>query len=274
MFRPAEEIHLCTFALFVLLAWLTKKGSRQRRNVTLVGCAGCAIVLLPHFARSVLSAAAFSIIEDWLPAPLMLVVYWQQGGFHTPPSEKLEDALLRFDAIALSPFVSREGRIKIRGWLAAWFEFAYLFCYPLVPLGIGALYAAGRRDACDLYWVTVLPATYLCYALIPFVTSRPPRTLARDMVRVPALGAIRRLNLWLLGRASIQINTFPSAHVASTFAAAIVLISVAPVCGWIFLFMAASIAAGAVLGRYHYAADAILAIGLAFATFFIGRALL
>ncbi|HSW39235.1 MAG TPA: phosphatase PAP2 family protein, partial [Acidobacteriota bacterium] len=58
--------------------------------------------------------------------------------------------------------------------------------------------------------------------------------------------------------ASIHANTCPSAHVACTAACAFVLLSLAPPVGLVFLVIAVSISLGAVAGRYHYLADAIL----------------
>jgi len=95
--------------------------------------------------------------------------------------------------------------------------------------------------------------------LLPFLPTSPPRVLEPP---IPAAG-VRRLNQWLVRNASIQANTFPSAHVASTMSAALVLVLVLPVAGWVVLGVALAIAAGAVLGRYHYLADVILGAALA-----------
>jgi membrane-associated phospholipid phosphatase len=66
------------------------------------------------------------------------------------------------------------------------------------------------------------------------------------------------MNLYILRHASIHLNTFPSAHVAATIGASLVLMRWVPVVGVLFLLISLSIAAGAVLGRYHYALDVIL----------------
>jgi membrane-associated phospholipid phosphatase len=75
------------------------------------------------------------------------------------------------------------------------------------------------------------------------------------------------LNLWLLPHASITFATFPSAHVASTMAAALALLCVLPVTGILFLLLSLSIAIGAVVGRYHYAVDVLLGAFTAIAFF-------
>jgi hypothetical protein len=122
------------------------------------------------------------------------------------------------------------------------------------------LYAVGAQDHVDKYWVTVLLATYLCYAPLPFVQMLPPRIATPEGDHGSDPHQLRLLNLKILKHGSIQVNTFPSAHVASTTAASLALLSVAPIAGAAFLITSLSIAGGAVLGRYHYAADAVLAI--------------
>jgi membrane-associated phospholipid phosphatase len=75
---------------------------------------------------------------------------------------------------------------------------------------------------------------------------------------LPCTG-VRKFNLWILRHASIHANTFPSAHVASSTACALALLTLAPAwVGLIFLWITVSIAIGTVTGRYHYTADAIL----------------
>jgi membrane-associated phospholipid phosphatase len=107
----------------------------------------------------------------------------------------------------------------------------------------------------DAYWATMLSATFLCYLVIPFAATLPPRLLHE---RSSPRTKLQTFNLFILGQASIQLNTFPSAHVASSIAASLVLIRIVPAVGIVFLFMSLSIAAGAVLGRYHYLPDVIL----------------
>ena len=72
------------------------------------------------------------------------------------------------------------------------------------------------------------------------------------------------MNLRLVGSASIGVNTFPSGHAAEALAVAL-LVACAPwpICV-AMLVIALAISAGAVLGRYHYLADAIAgwAVGL------------
>ena len=75
------------------------------------------------------------------------------------------------------------------------------------------------------------------------------------------------LNHWILRRASVKAITFPSAHVASALAAALVLLLLKPWVGVIFLGAALSIVVATVVGGYHYAADVLLAVMAAILVF-------
>jgi membrane-associated phospholipid phosphatase len=192
----------------------------------------------------------------------MLIVYWQAGQFYGTPNQKLQSWLVGFDQRWLGAFSNRFARRWKTSWVGSYFEFAYLFCYALIPLGVGVLYWATLRSVIDEYWSTVLPASYLCYVLVPFAQTLPPRML-RPAGSIPQpRQKIRSFNLFILRHASIHLNTFPSAHVASTIAASLVLIGHLPAVGVVFLLIALSIAAGAVLGFYHYSLDVILGAAL------------
>lgn len=152
--------------------------------------------------------------------------------------------------------------------LHAYLELTYLLCYPLVPVAFALLYfssPAVAGEAPDRFWSAVLLAVFICYGLLPWLPTRPPRAfLPAD---IPAASALRRLNLHVLNHASIQVNTLPSGHVAAAVAAALAVGLFMPAAGTVIGVLAVSIAAGAVLGRYHYAADAILGVLTALAAF-------
>jgi membrane-associated phospholipid phosphatase len=136
-------------------------------------------------------------------------------------------------------------------------EWAYMLCYPLVPLGLGTLYIAGLRQHADRFWFFVLVPTYICYAITPFVPALPPRSIGKERT-APAPNKSRVFNLWLLKHGSIQAISFPSAHVASALAVSLVLLHFVPVAGAIFLVVSFWIAVAAVAGGYHYAIDVVL----------------
>jgi membrane-associated phospholipid phosphatase len=137
--------------------------------------------------------------------------------------------------------------------VAEFLEFAYAAVYPVIPIAlIIHLTATGATDA-NRFWTVILVTDYVCFGMLPWIQTRPPRALETE----PPWGArFRSINLRLLGKTSIQANTFPSGHAAEGLAAALLVLGAGPFAVLGLLVMALAISAGAVLGRYHYAADA------------------
>jgi membrane-associated phospholipid phosphatase len=149
------------------------------------------------------------------------------------------------------------------------FEVAYLFCYPLVPAGLVALYLTGMGRFATEFWNVVLPPAYLCYATFPFVQTLPPRAIEDRVPWQPQSTGMRKVNLFVLRHVSTQANTFPSGHVAASVAVALELLVHAFPVGLVFSAIAVCIAAGAFFGRYHYAVDVIIGALLAVVWFFV-----
>lgn len=285
--RTSEWIQLGFAILFTLAAWVTTLTSRPlpvRRRWTVTALAAVAVLVLAaaHAARPSLSADHFAILLDGITVALFLVPYWQTGQFFLAPNETIQARLLAFDQKLLPRASATSG--TGRNSIGLLLEMAYLSCYPLVPLGLTAVYAAGIRDKINGFWLVLLVATYLCYAATPLVPAFPPRSLLNDQEAqadqqaLPAdLGAQtaspaaankgRIFNRWILKHGSIHAISFPSAHVASAFAIAFVLLDYAPLIGLVFLIIAIMISLGAVIGRYHYALDVILGAATALLVF-------
>jgi membrane-associated phospholipid phosphatase len=118
----------------------------------------------------------------------------------------------------------------------------------------------------DRFWAVILVTDFVCFAVLPWIPTRPPRALEAGE---PWRSSFRRVNARLLGAASIGANTFPSGHAAEALAAALLVLDAPlPVVAWMF-FNAAAIAAGAVFGRYHYAADALAGYAVALAVWWV-----
>jgi membrane-associated phospholipid phosphatase len=77
----------------------------------------------------------------------------------------------------------------------------------------------------------------------------------------------RIFNGWILKHGSIHAISFPSAHVASAFAIALVFLRYALPVGVVFLMVAILISLAAVVGRYHYVLDVLLGAATALAVF-------
>jgi membrane-associated phospholipid phosphatase len=140
-------------------------------------------------------------------------------------------------------------------WMASVLELSYLLCYMLVPFGFVTVWLNGDAVDVDRYWSAVLASGFLCYGSIPWLVSRPPR-----IVEQTAPSRVGRANVYVLGRVSHGLNTFPSGHVAVSIAAALQVWNVRPEAGLVLLVVAAAIAAGAIAGRYHYVIDVLLGV--------------
>jgi membrane-associated phospholipid phosphatase len=267
--RTSEWIQIGFAMVLAVAAWIQPFFGRplpvrRRWNITLLALVPLAAVTLARMTARFLPPLDVSVLRDWLTVALFLVPYWQTGQFFQGPNHKLEQRLLTFDRWLMPQTARTSGTSRTGFGLAL--EIAYLFCYPLVPLGLLAMYAAGQREHVARFWLVVLIATYLCYAMTPFVPAYPPRDLAGG--QAPArVGKARVFNRWILKHGSIHAISFPSAHVASTFAVALVLLEFAPLLGAVFLFVSIWIALGAVVGRYHYALDVLLGAATALAVF-------
>jgi membrane-associated phospholipid phosphatase len=205
-----------------------------------------------------------------MPLTYLLLGYWLPALCVKTPNPALERALLALDhrwfgAEGLTTFAARAPRVLIE-----LFEVAYLACYPLVPAGFAYLYVAGPPEEIDRFWTAVLLASFSCYGLLPWLPTRPPRALERTPA--PPRSRVRRLNLLVLGRASIQLNTFPSGHAAASLATALAVGVCLPAAGLVLGLIALGILLGSVLGRYHYAADALSGAALAVLGFLVSRA--
>jgi hypothetical protein len=270
--RTAELINLVYFFFLIALAWVRPLAASRRAKATALAVTASAIVWGAQFLGRALQPLPASVIRDWLPAPIFLVAYWTAGLFFTAPNEELQDRLMRFDGKILRRLRQYREGAGVPAWAAVWFELAYHLCYPLVPFGLGVLYLLRMGRYSDGFWTIVLPAAYLCDAALPFLQTIPPRMMQAGEEPVLPATKVREFNVWILRRGSIQANTLPSAHVATAFSVSLVLLYLAPWAGVVFLFVSIGIALGAVLGRYHYAVDALLGAALALVSFLAGLA--
>ena len=191
-----------------------------------------------------------------MPLVYLLVGYWLPALTVREPNVWFEQRLLDIDrrlfgADGLTRFERNAPRAIIE-----YLELAYLLCYAVVPAGYACLLLAGHgADTIDRFWSIVLLASFLCYGLLPWIPTRAPRAIEPD--RGGGRASIRHLNMAVLNQASVQWNTFPSGHTAASVATALAVAVDMPLAGAVLGVVAGSIAAGSVVGRYHYAADAI-----------------
>ena len=264
--RVAEWINLVFFAFFVIVSLLRPLTIQRRIAIVVIGTLGIILIIAAQFAHQFFSPLAVSVARDWLPVALMPMVYWQAGRFSIRVNQGFQKRLQRLDDRLLTGWLPGLTAKPGYRWVAASLELAYLSCYVLVPMGLVVLYLAHMRRQTSEYWLVVLAATYPCYAFTAFVQTLPPRLLETNSLH-PIAGKIRTLNLWIVRRVSIHLNTFPSAHVTATLGGSLVLLRLAPAVGLVFLLVSIGIALGAALGRYHYTADVLLGAALAVAVF-------
>jgi membrane-associated phospholipid phosphatase len=148
-------------------------------------------------------------------------------------------------------------------------EASYATVYPLVPLSMGLIVAAGMHSEVDRFWTTVLSAEFVCYGVLPWLPTRPPRKV--DAQGDDSVASTRRLNRWVLDRFSNHWNTFPSGHVAGSLACGLAITPVLPVAGAVVIVVAILISVASVVGRYHYAADAVAGWAVAIGCFVVVR---
>ena len=234
-------------------------------------------------ARSVGERSVFlATIRDWFPAVLILLAYRESGLLFFPDStHRLDYLFVRWDHALLENRWVLGALDAGAPWLERYLEFAYSLCYPMVPLGLGALYvlrewpklARGRPfdadRAIDRFWTTVLLAQFTCYALFPLFPSTPPRVFFHDLPGPVVQPLFRQMNFWILGQYGIQSSVFPSGHVAAVTAVALSVRAHWPRAGVFFGIAAVSVAVATVVGRYHYAADAVAGALIGVAAFLV-----
>jgi hypothetical protein len=206
------------------------------------------------------------IVRPWLPLVYLVAAYWLPSRLVTRTNQAFEARLAAWDRL---PLVSRIATFRTRAPVAVLeaLELAYLFCYPLVPLGFVALALTGQTTGADSdrFWTTVLGAALPCYGTLPWLPTRPPR--AMEIAETGAIASVRVINAQVLQSVSVGWNTFPSGHAAASVATALAVGARMPVVGAVFGVIAIGICIGSVTGRYHYAADAIAGVVLGVAAF-------
>ena len=236
------------FLYVALLAVWRSPEPAEGRSATRRAFAGAACGLVLTFVSSVVHV---TVLNDWiLPPALLLIGYWSSGFLFVAP-RPAQEAALRWldDRVNVSSIAARTPRA-----LAEVFESAYAGVYVLIPIALVIYLTFAPRPDPDRFWAIVLVTDFICFALLPWIQTRPPRALE---ISEPWSSSVRAFNLRMLGATSIQVNTFPSGHAAEGLAAALLVTAAPPAIVLAMLTAALAVAAGAVLGRYHYLADAI-----------------
>jgi membrane-associated phospholipid phosphatase len=246
-----QDVVLGYLSYLAVASWTRCDFAGARRPLLLA--AAVAWGAFAVFGRARLSPA----LAVLLPSLVLLAGYRLSGLLFVRPDVRLERWLRSVDDRVLTqsgvlPWFQRSPRV-----VQEYFELSYLLVYLAVPAGATTLVGSGHADSVNRFWVVVLLAEFACYAMLPWLQTRPPRAIEAE---TPSRVLARRLNLRIVGRASVQANTIPSGHAAGALATALAVASIMPVAGTVFLLLAASIAAATVLGRYHYVVDTVLGV--------------
>ena len=242
------------FGYILLLAWGTPglpSAARTRASASAV------IGLVLALAAGLTST--FWLRGLVLPPLVLLIAYRASGFLWRGPMFGVESALAGADRALGVPGIAR----RMPRVVAEFLELAYGGVYPLIPIALVLHLVFSANPDADHFWTIVLITDYVCFGMLPLIQTRPPRNLEPG---APWHARLRVLNLNILNRASIGMNTVPSGHAAEALAAALLVLDTPPaIVAWMF-FNAAAISAGAVFGRYHYAVDAmagwVVAIGV------------
>lgn len=235
------------FFLYIAVVAALHPGLRPLNRRTAIAAAVAGL-----FATLVTAAVPLHVVlRDWVLPPLLLGAgYWVSGLLFIAPMPSAERLLLRVDRLlGICPVTSVTPRPA-----AEFLEIAYAAVYPVIPLALIIQMLATDQGDAERFWSVILITDFICFGMLPWVQTRPPRLLESAP---PWRARFRALNLRMLGAASIKVNTFPSGHAAEALAAALLVLDAPfPLVLWMF-FNALAISAGAVLGRYHFAADAM-----------------
>jgi membrane-associated phospholipid phosphatase len=225
-----------------------------------------ALVAVLVYAESHANREFFSITRDWAPLFLTLVAYREMDRF-TPLAwdHHLEFRWIEWDRSLLHGWGIQPAIESLGALLPGYLEFCYLLVYAVGPFTVAVLYVEHRRNLVNRVLFLYLLGTLLAYALFPYFPSQPPRTLFAGSDLPNVTTALRRFNLWIVNGYGIHSSVFPSAHVSSAFSAGWALLLYLPDrkrYGAGMLIYAASVAVGAVYGRYHYGVDVLAGLGV------------
>ena len=253
-----SEWIVCGFFAYLAVLASTFRISRSRRRRVLT--VSTVVVGLTLMLSQLRLSPVLQVAREWLPVLYLMQGYWLCGLFFQRPMVAMEQRLMSIDRRVFR--MTGADVLLARGPrpILEYFEFAYLMAYPFVPVAFGLLCWLGFRGAADEFWVMLLLAGYGAYGVLPWVQTRPPRSLERRSPLDKRGLFFRRVNVAVLNQASVQVNTFPSGHASTAIAGALAITTFEPTVGVVLVILAVSIAVATVLGRYHYMMDSVLGV--------------
>jgi hypothetical protein len=141
----AEQIALAFLAYVPLAAFVFHLAARNLSVIMTLNALTFATLM--GLRRNRQRAPWLAAAADLFPAVLILVAYRESGLLLTPdPSHHLDCLFIQWDRAMLHNQFVQAALHAGAPWLQHYLEFAYLLCYPLVPLGVAAVYFASQRN--------------------------------------------------------------------------------------------------------------------------------
>jgi membrane-associated phospholipid phosphatase len=236
--RPSEWVVVVYFLYLFIASAFSEVSMGRRARV-----AALALLVIAALLGFSLDQRWLRWMRDWMPIVYLLAAYRMPALLVSAPSVDMDLKLAAFDSRC---FGGKEIALaeRLPRWCLEVLELAYLLCYPLIPAGwISLRVLSGARQQ-EQYWTDA---------------ARSTRSW------------LRRLNLRVLGQMSVQLNTFPSGHVATSFAAALAAAATAPMAGVLLGFTSLAIMLASVVGRYHYVADVLAGVVVSIVALAVSR---
>jgi membrane-associated phospholipid phosphatase len=249
--RSSELIPFWYFVYVGVAAWLRPLAWPRRLRATAIALA--MLLLIPA------GVGLPSMLRDWAPFVYVSFGYYIIGYLFVRPSETLEHWLAGWDRRLLGDPTMRFATWP--AWLVAYLECLYMATFLILPAGFLILVLENRSDLANHYWTVVLTADLAAFAPLAVFQTRPPWLLEPPAV-LPDTD-VHSLAMLMVRRGTIQANTFPSGHVAVSFAVATALAGALPLVSLVFFVIAASISLACFVGRYHYVIDVLAGLLLA-----------
>ncbi|MCX6613352.1 MAG: phosphatase PAP2 family protein [Acidobacteria bacterium] len=217
-------------------------------------------------AESKASKAWSRVLRDFGGLGLILLAYWSLGVFHPKPNAQWQNTWIVWDRELLGPLGLR-AIIESTSLIPLVLETVYLLLYTLPIFSLLLLYAIGDRPRIHRYLTILLAGTFTVYGLLPHLPVHSPRLIFPE-TDLPNFSSFPRLiNTWVLDHMDISTSVCPSGHVGVAFSNAFALFTVfrkRPLVWRTGFILAAIVYVATIYGRYHYAVDGLLSIGIVF----------
>ena len=234
------------FGYVILVGAIRSPGPAAVRKVLAGAVIGLVVLAVAIFASQP------PALNHWIWPPLVLLIaYWSSGLLFVKPRISQERVLQWLDDRLEIRALSRRTPQPVAEVLEALVR-RRVPADSARPADLSPVLSPSPDPG--TFWSVVLITDFVCFGFLPWVQTRPPRALEDAE---PWASSLRRFNLRVLGATSIQANTFPSGHAAEGLAAALLVLAAPAGLVVAMLIAALGVAAGAVLGRYHYLADAL-----------------